>query len=396
MSRQLIAHSPDLQRLQDEGYDFEIRSDQLLLKVPYVTASGTVGHGYLASELTVSGDRTAAPSTHVVHFIGAAVDDAPFDNTGHRLDGLIIQFGPIQLGGELVASCMFSHKPDPTYADYYEKMSTYADMLWAYAQAVMPGVRVRTFPPIPADEEDSVFRYFDSATSRARIGAVTDKVRLGKVVIVGAGGTGSYILDCVAKTPVKEIHVYDGDRMLTHNAFRSPGAASIEELTAVPYKVDYLSAKYDAMRRNVVGHAVYVDASNVAELGNADFVFLSMDAGPAKKLIVQSLQDYGVPFVDTGLGVYQVGDSIGGILRTTASTPGNTQHVWENDRVSFNDEDDDEYGQNIQIAELNMLNAALAVIKWKKMFAFYTDFEGEFSSVYTTDGNHMLNMDQGG
>lgn len=394
MSRQLIAHSPDLQRLQDEGYDIEVQSGHLLLKVPYVTSDRGVSLGFLASELTLSGDRTTTPSTHVVHFIGAATDDVPCDDMGRRLDDLIIQNGPIPLGSELVASSMFSHKPDPTYADYYEKMSTYADMVWAYAQAVDPRVMVRTFPPVPADEQESVFRYFDSATSRARIGAVTDKVRLKKVVIVGLGGTGSYILDCVAKTPVSEIHLYDGDKMLTHNAFRSPGAASLEELRDAPFKTEFLQTKYEAMRRNVVGHAVYLDESNIGEIDDADFVFLSMDAGPSKKLIVERLQRSGIAFVDTGMGVYQVGESIGGLLRTTASTSGHTQHIWENDRLSFDDEDDDEYSQNIQIVELNMLNAAFAVIKWKKLFGFYTDFEDEFSSVYTTDGNHMLNLDQ--
>ena len=40
-----------------------------------------------------------------------------------------------------------------------------------------------------------------------------------------------------------------------------------------------------------------------------------------------------------------------------------------------------------------MLNAALAVIKWKKIFSFYIDFEHEHSSTYTIDGNHLLNED---
>lgn len=394
MSRQLIAHSPDLQRLQDEGYDIEVRSGHLLVRVPYVTSNRGVSLGFLASELTLSGDTTTTPSTHVVYFIGAEPGDQPCDEVGRRLDDLIIQDGPIPLGSDLVASSMFSHKPDPSYGDYYEKMSTYADMLWAYAQAVNPSVKVRTFPPVPADEQESVFRFFDSATSRARIGAVTDKVRLRKVVIAGLGGTGSYILDCVAKAPVSAIHLYDGDRMLTHNAFRSPGAASLEELRDAPFKTDFLRMKYEAMRRNIFSHPVYLDESNIGEIDDADFVFLSMDAGPAKKLIVESLQRTGIPFVDTGMGVYQTGESIGGIIRTTASAPGSTDHIWEHERLSFDDEDADEYSQNIQIVELNMLNAALAVIKWKKLFGFYTDFETEFSSVYTTDGNHLLNLDQ--
>lgn len=54
----------------------------------------------------------------------------------------------------------------------------------------------------------------------------------------------------------------------------------------------------------------------------------------------------------------------------------------------------DEYAQNIQIADLNALNAALAVIKWKKLCGFYQDFEHEHHSTYTSDGNAMTNEDQ--
>ncbi len=48
MSRQLVDHSPDLKRLQDEGYDIEIsNSNYLLVKVPYVTACKQVARGTL-------------------------------------------------------------------------------------------------------------------------------------------------------------------------------------------------------------------------------------------------------------------------------------------------------------------------------------------------------------
>jgi hypothetical protein len=392
MSRQLVSRSPDLLRLQEEGYDIEIRSSNLLVKVPYVTADRVVASGLLVSELTTSGDTTTTPSTHVVSFVGATSGDLPCDNLGRILDELIHQRAATSLGDDLVASCTFSHKPEPTYADYYEKMSTYTDMLLGYAQALDPEATTKTFPPIPTDEDESVFRYFDSATSRARIGAVTDKLRLRKVVLVGVGGTGSYVLDLVCKTPVQEIHLYDRDTMLTHNALRAPGAASLDELRAAPKKVAYLQAKYDAMHRHVIAHDVDVDSSNVEELRDADFVFLSIDGGSRKRFIIQKLEEFGVSFVDVGVGVYQVGDSLGGMVRTTAGTPGHTDHI--NSRISFADEDDDEYDQNIQIADLNMLNAALAVIKWKKLVGFYSDFEREYSSTYTIDGNHLLNEDQ--
>ncbi len=271
-------------------------------------------------------------------------------------------------------------------------MSTYSNMLVGYAQAINPGATAKTFPPIAMDEEESVFRYLDAATSRARIGAATDRLRLGKVAIIGLGGTGSYILDLVAKTPVQAIHLYDGDVMLTHNAFRSPGAATLDELIKAPRKVDYLQAKYDAMHRHVIAHAEDVDATNIDELRDSDFVFLSIEAGPTKKFIIQKLQEFEVPFIDVGMGVYQKGSSLGGQVRTTTGTSGHMDHIWS--RLSFADEEDNEYEQNIQIADLNMLNAALAVIRWKKLCGFYLDFEHEFSSTYTIDGDHLLNEDQ--
>jgi len=395
MSRQLVSRSPDLQRLRDEGYDIEVRANYLLVqKVPYVTADKAVAYGTLVSELSTSGSSTMAPSTHTAWFVGATPGSLPCDNHGRELEALIIQRDPQPLGGEMVASCTFSQKPTPSYPDYYEKMSTYVNMLLAYAQAIDPRVTAKTFPPIPADDEESVFRYLDAASSRAQISAVTEKLALSKVGIIGLGGTGSYILDLIAKTPIKEIHLYDRDILYTHNAFRAPGAASLSDLDAAPNKVDYYQQRYDPMRRNIVAHAVHVDESNVEELRDMAFVFLAIDGGPAKRFIVEKLEQFGVPFIDTGMGVYQVGLSLGGIVRTTASTPDQRRHVWDKGRISFADEDDDEYDRNIQLADLNALNAVMAVIKWKKIVGFYSDFEHEHSSTYTLDGNHLLNEDQ--
>ena len=75
-----------------------------------------------------------------------------------------------------------------------------------------------------------------------------------KVAIVGVGGTGSYVLDLVAKTPVREIHLFDGDDFLQHNAFRAPGAPSLEQLVAKPKKASYFKAIYDKMRTGIFVH----------------------------------------------------------------------------------------------------------------------------------------------
>jgi hypothetical protein len=251
----------------------------------------------------------------------------------------------------------------------------------------------QTFRVIEAGkEEDMVFNYFDTASSRAEIDLIAKKLAIPRIAILGLGGTGSYVLDLVAKTLVKEIHLFDGDYFLQHNAFRSPGAPSIEELRAKPRKAAYLKSIYSRMHRGIVVHEEYVCPQNVDLLRDMQFVFLCLDRGSAKKLIVEKLEAFDIPFVDVGMGVYASENALGGILRVTTSTPQQRHHFQS--RVPFSDGDGaNEYALNIQIADLNALNAALAVIKWKKRFGFYLDLDGEHHCTYTIDGNALANDD---
>lgn len=390
MSQQLINRSPDLKGLQDEGYPVKIKHGFLLvINIPYVNSKREIMYGTLVSNLTLAGDITDTPDTHVAHFIG----EFPCDKNGVEISKIRAGSGQQTLAEGLVIHHSFSSKPPGGYKNYYEKMKTYIAIISGPAEAINPDVSAKMSVIEPDEEDESVFHYIDNASSRAGINPVNKKLELGKVAIIAAGGTGSYVLDFVAKTPVKEIHVFDGDRFSQHNAFRSPGAPSIDELRAKPQKVIYFKDQYSKMRRNIFAHDYYIDASNIEELRGMDFVFLCLDRGKDKKLIVEKLEEFGIPFVDVGMGVYLVDDALGGILRVTASTDRKREHV--NDRIPFaGDGGNDEYAQNIQISELNALNAALAVIKWKKLFGFYKDFEDEHHSTYTIDGNALVNEEQ--
>ena len=59
------------------------------------------------------------------------------------------------------------------------------------------------------------------------------------------------------------------------------------------------------MHRGIIDHEEYLNAENVACLQDMDFVFLCLDVGPAKKLIIESLVTFGKRFVDVGMGVYE-------------------------------------------------------------------------------------------
>ncbi len=393
MSQRLISLSPDLKRLRDEGYDIEVRSSYLLIKdVPYVNSNKEIKRGILVSKLTLAGDVTSKPDTHVALFAG----DHPCHRDGSEIIKIKHSSGRQVLAGDLAVDHSFSSKPTSgAYMDYYDKMTTYVAIIASPARSINPEVTAQTFPVIESHEEDSVFNYIDTASSRADINVVTRKLEPGKIGIIGLGGTGVYVLDLVAKTPVREIHLFDGDTFFQHNAFRSPGAPSVDELRAKPQKVAYWRDHYSRMRRNIIAHEGYIDASNVDELRTLDFVFLCLDNGPAKRLIIETLEDAGIPFIDVGAGVYLVEESLGGVVRVTTSTVQQRDHVRGKGRISFAEADDkNEYSRNIQIADLNALNAALAVIKWKKLRGFYLDLEKEHHSTYTIDGNTLINDDQ--
>jgi len=385
MQNALINRSPDLLRLRDEGYEVEIRSGHLLVhSVPYVNAGGLVVRGTLVSDLTLAGDATARPGNHVTWFIG----DHPCDRVGRMISAIKHGTATYPLAGDITAQHAFSNKPAAGYADYHAKMTRYIEIISAPAQSVQSGVTARTYKPMPADEAESVFRYIDSASSRAGIAGVSVKLSHLRIAIVGLGGTGSYLLDLLAKTPVREIHLYDGDMFLQHNAFRAPSAASLEELIARPTKVGYLAGLYAKLRRGVLPHENNISEANVDELLQFDFVFLCMDSGPAKRLIIRVLQAAGRSFIDTGIGVelLPVKLQLWGICRVTTSTAEQHNHVAQRVSCAEND-DDDLYARNIQVAELNALCAVMAVIKWKKLSGFYADDDREHDSTYTTNTN---------
>ncbi len=150
-----------------------------------------------------------------------------------------------------------------------------------------------------------------------------------------------------------------------------------------------MAQRYSVMRRGIVEHAYHVDESNVDELREMDFVFLCIDAGGAKRAIVEHLEELRTPFVDVGMGVHLVDDRLLGILRVTASTDDN-RDVFRRE-VSLSDAVQDDYDTNIQVADLNALNAALAVVKWKKLVGFYWDHRSEVHATYTIDSNMLLN-----
>lgn len=344
--------------------------------------------------LTLAGETTTTPDDHTAYFVGGV----PCDTQGAPLEKIINNTNAMDLGDGLVAACYFSAKVMENcvfrnYHDYHEKVTVYVGRISGPATALDPAADARRYRPVAAEgSDDGRFKYIDTASSRAGIDALNRKLAEEILGIIGLGGTGEYVLDYVSKTEVAEIHLFDGDPLLTHNAFRAPGAASLEQLDARPLKVDHFAEVYGNMRYGIVVHPYRIDGDNVGELEQLTFAFVAIDDAAAKEPIVQALMKLGIPFIDVGMGVEMIDGRLTGILRTTTGTPEKVDHVEL--LISFADTTmDDDYRSNIQIAELNAMNAALAVIRWKKHRKIYADIGTEHHSAFSIATNHIVNTE---
>lgn len=386
MSQRLLAHSPDLQKLVNEGYELEIRGAFALVHhIPYVNEKAEVSYGILVSSLTLSGDTTKRPDNHVIHFVGGQ----PCDKMGNPMTCLMHPnpSADRNLGEGIVINRSFSNKPLNGYSNYYEKFVQYIKVISAPAVSLDKHVTAQTYCSFMG-EHSSVFNYEDSNSSRASIGAVSEKLSNQRIGIVGLGGSGSYVLDLVSKCPVQSIHLYDGDLFYQHNAFRAPGAASLDDIKKCDSKVNYFTEIYSRMHKNIIAHSIFVNEENVTELSELDFVFLCVDKGDVKESVSDFLLENDIPFIDTGIGITNVDDTLVGQIRSTFVSTDCLKGISFID-MSLHDGQDDAYQSNIQIAELNALSACLAVMRWKKYCGFYQDVRQYCTDVYSINDGEL-------
>jgi hypothetical protein len=388
MSNKLVNHNPDLKRLRDEGYEIEVRGGHLIAHhIPYVNSNREVKIGKLISTLELNNEVVLKPNTHQIYFMG----EHPCNNDGSILSAISHSVPNQQLFEDIILNQYFSNKPPNGYENYYDKVTRYIELIIAPAKSIDPTVTANTFKVIECSEDESVFYYLDSNSSRANINFINEKFKGQRIGIIGLGGTGSYILDFVAKTPVDEILLFDSDEFLMHNAFRAPGAATIETLNAQLKKVDYFTAIYSKMRRGIIPYAEKITEQNIELLKELSFVFICVDSNIARGMIITNLLSFGIPFIDVGLGVEIKNDSLGAILRATVGTAAKHDHIKE--RIGTVDSDDNDYSTNIQIADLNAMNALMAVLKWKRLFGFYKDLKEEHNITYDVNTGQLLNDD---
>ncbi len=383
-----ISRSHDLKQLIDEGFEIEVKGGHLIVHhIPYVNNSQEIKYGKLITTLALNNEVTMRPDTHVMGFMG----DHPCNKDGSIITAIQHSSPNQQISEGVIINHMFSNKPPNGYDNYHHKVKRYADIITAPAKSIDRTVTAQTYKVLECSEDESVFLYTDSNSSRANINRLNEKFKGQRIGIIGLGGTGSYVLDLVAKTPVDEILLFDGDEFLQHNAFRSPGAASVDTLNKRLKKVDYYAAIYSKIRRGIIPVPEKVLEANIDLLKGLSFVFICIDSNRARGMIISKLKEFGITFIDVGLGVNIAEENLVGSIRVTVGTSNKHDHIPY--RIGAAETDDNEYATNIQIADLNALNALLAVIKWKKLCGFYQDLKEEHNSTFVINTGQLIHED---
>lgn len=383
-----INRSQDLKRLIDEGFEIEVKGGHLIVHhIPYVNSNREIKYGILITPLSLNNEVTLRPDTHVMGFMG----EHPCSKDGSVISAIQHSSPNQQLSAGIVMNYTFSNKPVNGYENYYHKVTRYAEIISAPAKSIDKTVTAQTFKVLECSDDESVFLYTDSNSSRANISQLNKKFIGKRIGIIGLGGTGSYLLDLIAKTPVDEILLFDGDEFLQHNAFRSPGAASVETMNKRMKKVDYYASIYSQMRRGIKTFPIKITDENIDLLKGLSFVFICIDSNSARSMIITKLREYGVTFIDVGLGVNIADETLIGTLRVTVGTPEKHDHI--PNRIGVAETDDNEYATNIQIADLNALNALMAIVKWKKLCGFYQDLKEEHNTTFTINTGQLIHED---
>lgn len=370
------ANLEGLEDLLASGYSLSVVTNHLVVNdVWHLDENGGLAKGRLAAPLTlINASQVGSPKNHQMYWSASAP---------HFADGTRILLGAakaenIKIGGHEYPWHL-SNKPPEGFTTFKELVESYVSIIAAPAEQKF-NVTPRTGAIYDVPEDDSPFKIHDTFSARAQITDLNQLLVDDRVAIIGLGGTGAFVLDFMVKTPVYSIDAFDFDVFQVHNGFRSPGEVPFE-LFGQP-KTAFYQQKYEEFRHRLRFHQKRVGSEDRTLFDSISFAFICIDDGEARAEICALLRSLNIPFIDVGMGVEKENGSLDGLIRTTLFTEATGSRAI--DQVPL-DQGNDEgaYRTFVQIAELNALNAVLAVLRYKQFRGFYADDAGHYNSLYS-------------
>lgn len=377
---ELASRNTFIADLDAQGYKVDFVGGYLVIYgLPYLDKQTALQYGDWASPVDLNGAVIDPPSNHQAWFRGGR----PHDQEGHE-----VRLG----GGEhkvfitdgLTTDYSFSFKLKEgdqmrAYNTFEEKVRTYLDAITAPAMAKFPEATPLRGIEVRAAAQGSPLRYPDTMSARYNVNDISMLLKGKKVAIIGLGGTGSYILDFIARTHLERIALFDDDKVHIHTIFRIPGF--IQRAIGRP-KVEALAQEYANWHGGIEAFVERITAANIERLREFEFVFVSVDDGEARLLIVDWLSANGVPFVDCGMGLNRSKVGLNGLVRITGTDRDAFERTVNTPFLPTDNAKNDEYRKQAQITEFNALNAILAVIRFKQHFNMLDRLDNSASYVF--------------
>lgn len=380
----LANRNPFIDTLIKQGYDIGfINAHLIVFGVPYLNARGELKYLDLISPLDLREDHLIdVPSDHKVYFDG----EIPCNTDGQKVGaGTSEETRKVSdhIVGTRMLSCKVCDAPQGNmrpYKSIEEKITNYLAVISAPAIHKYPGTTPRRALAKHLEAPPSPLKFPDSLSARHGLVELSHKLQGRRVAIIGCGGTGAYVLDYLAKTHLEELHLFDGDIVHVHTLFRLPGVYGEKHLGLA--KVDALAQVYSEFHGGIKPHAELVDQSNAGQLAGFDFVFICVDDGPSRQLIAQACHSASVRFVDVGMGLDKGANGLFGFVRTAGGDLGDFNKLIGTPYLPAENAHDAEYRNQPQIAELNALNAAIAVIRFKQQMGFFDRLSESHAAVF--------------
>ena len=386
MLKELASHNDDLRGLIEKGYALKLDSNYLVVRdIPYLDPEKQLKIGALVTKLVFVDKLHIGPQeNHEIFFAGSApcnLDGAAIPNLGGGARTLALA------DASIIVERSFSNKPSEGFLNLYDKIESYVTIISGPAQT-LHGKSPLTFRVDESEVADSIFKFNDTLTSRAEIGDLAGKLKGDTIAIIGLGGSGAYLLDFMVKTPVREIRAYDHDAFHVHTAFRSPGRLQDAELGQK--KADVYAQRYDNFRSGLRIERRFIDATCAAEVEGVTFAFVCVDKGSSRAGIFELLIGKQIPFIDIGMGLDRKPGSLSGMVRTTYYPRETAALTRDKQLAEMVDDPNDIYRTTVQLSELNALNAALAVVKYKQIRGFYHGDQPWDHLMFGIDDLHLL------
>ncbi len=381
------------------GFTVSIESNVVrAVRVPCLLADGVVGTCTIEKSYDPESGQPDSRIGEAVHAVRVTADEE-HDGRVYNADGTPI--------GNLIGS------DEKTWSDISikkggqespEEDGSPKDVIHRYAKQIVGAVSAAGSSETTSLAKQGPFKIPNTFEARAAIGPVQNRIREQRIAIIGLGGTGAYVLDLVAKTPVMEIHLLDADHADWHNFMRAPGAPTTEEIESRHKgrlrKVDYYYSKYASLRGGIHAHAVRVDNSSMfsefLSTYPVDFAFVCIDQltegdSPRQNVVYVALSEAEVPFIDSGVSITLEDRAVRGAVTTSFYAAGS--EAWNEAIPNARVEGNVPGYRNVQLPEVNALAASLAVMEWRRRTEQYVSESASFLHKFRLETPRIFRVD---